>query len=330
MSGEPLYGPLADVVRGGVVESRHSGVVSVVRGGAEVAHCGDTSATMFARSSLKPFQLLAMLDAGLSDLPWTSADLAVMASSHSGQAVHLEQVRSILARVGLSESDLRNTPAFPMDPAARQSVREQGITEKASLFGDCSGKHAAMLATCLVNGWPRESYLDPAHPLQQRIRAAVEACTADPVDHTAVDGCGAPLFSGTTSGLARGFAALAEADPASHAGRVAHAMREHPVLVAGHGRDVTAAMQATPGLLLKDGAEGVLAGAVHPAAGGPATGFAIKVADGAARPRPVVLAALLQALGVVDDTPEWAVSPVLGGGRVVGHIHGSLTLVWNA
>ena len=143
-------------------------------------------------------------------------------------------------------------------------------------------------------------------------------------------GCGAPLFSGTTSGLARGFAALVDADPTTHAGRVAHAMREHPVLVAGRGRDVTAAMQATPGLLLKDGAEGVLAGALRTGSDGPVTGFAIKVADGAARPRVVVLAALLQALGVTSNTYEWAVSTVLGGGRVVGQIQSSLTLVWNA
>ena len=276
MSGDPLYGPLAEVIRDGVVESRHIGVVSVVRGGVEVAHCGDSSATMFARSSLKPFQLLAMLDAGLSSESWSSADVAVMASSHSGQAEHLAQVRSILSRVGLSEADLRNTPVFPMDPAARQNLREQGVTEKASVFGDCSGKHAAMLATCVVNSWPRESYLDPGHPLQQSIRAAIETWTQDRVDHTAVDGCGAPLFSGTTSGLARGFAALVDADPTTHAGRVAHAMREHPVLVAGRGRDVTAAMQATPGLLLKDGAEGVLAGALRTGSDGPVTGFAIK------------------------------------------------------
>ncbi|MBU6213416.1 MAG: asparaginase [Actinomycetales bacterium] len=330
MSGEPGYGPLADVVRNGVVESRHSGAVSVVRGGVEVAHSGDTGATMFARSSLKPFQLVAMLDAGLSQGPWSAADLAVMASSHSGQAEHLEQVRSILARVGLSESDLRNTPALPMDPAARQDLREQGVTAKASLFGDCSGKHAAMLATCVVNRWPRDSYLDPAHPLQERIRATIEAYTGDRADHTAVDGCGAPLFSGTTAGLARGLAMLADAEPTSNAARVANAMREHPVLVAGRGRDVTAAMQATPGLLVKDGAEGVLAGALHSADSNPATGFAIKVADGAARPRPVVLAALLQALGVVGSTPAWSQMPVLGGGRVVGQIQSSLTLVWNA
>lgn len=324
------YGLLADVVRNGVVESRHFGIVSVLRDGAEVAYVGDSAATIFARSSLKPFQLVAMLESGLASVAWTALDLAVMASSHSGQPEHIAQVLSILERVGLQQSSLRNTPALPMDPVARQGLRAQGVTEKSSLYGDCSGKHAAMLATCVINDWPRDTYLDPHHPLQQRIRGVVETLTGDKVDTIAVDGCGAPLFSGTTQGLARGFAALLHAPTQSAARVVADAMREQPVMVAGRGRDVTVAMQSVPGLLLKDGAEGVLAGAIASEGDSSVTGFAIKIADGAARPRAVVLAALLHELDLLPGTPEWSNIAVLGGGRVVGHIQSSLSLVWNA
>ena len=318
---------LADVVRNGFVESRHRGIVSVVRAESEIAHAGDTSATMFARSALKPFQLVAMLDAGLASTPWASEELAVMASSHSGQPDHLHTVRGILAKVGLTESQLKNTPGFPMDPRARHALREQGIFEKASIFGDCSGKHSAMLATCVINNWSTDDYLDPTHPLQQHIRARIGDITGDAIEHVAVDGCGAPLFSGTTRGLARGYLGLVTAEHGTNEARVAEAMRAHPILVAGAGRDVTAAMHAVPGLLVKDGAEGVFA-AAYVSPGIPAVGTAIKVSDGSTRARAAVLAAVLDELQIPISERSWAQIAVLGGGRVVGEIHSSLRLVW--
>jgi L-asparaginase II len=319
--------PIADVVRNGLAESHHRGIVSVVRGENEIACAGDTTATMFARSALKPFQLVGMLDAGLSQLNCTSAELAVMASSHSGQPSHVTLVREILAKIGLTEADLQNTPALPMDSKARQELRERGVVAKSSVFADCSGKHTAMLATCMISGWSTQNYLSADHPLQQKLKATVEQFTSDGVEHTAVDGCGAPLFSGTTVGLARGYARLLAAPQGSPAQLVASAMRAHPDLVAGHGRDVTAAMTSIPGLLVKDGAEGVFAAAYEVAAQAP-VGVAIKVSDGASRPRPVALAAILDELGVPVNTPDWAQVKVLGGGRVVGEIQSSLMLMW--
>lgn len=327
MTDMPQDAELAEVVRNGLVESRHRGIVSMVRAESEIAHAGDTSATIFARSALKPFQLVAMLDAGLGSISWTCAELAVMASSHSGQPDHLHTVRGILTKVGLTESHLQNTPSFPMDPKARHALREQGIATKASIFGDCSGKHAAMLATCVINDWPTENYLDPTHPLQQHIRTRISDITGCVSEHVAVDGCGAPLFSGTTEGLARGYLRLVTADPESDAARVAHAMRANPILVAGKGRDVTAAMQSVPGLLVKDGAEGVFA-AAYADPGSSEIGIAIKVSDGSTRARAVVLAALLDELEIPISERSWAQIPVLGGGRVVGEIHSSLRLVW--
>lgn len=321
---------LAEVVRDGFVESRHHGQVSVADAhGAELARSGDTTAQMFARSSLKPLQLLAMLRLGLGSYGWSPDLLALMASSHSGQPCHVAGVGVILGRIGLDESALQNTPALPMDPRAREELRRVGTAHKASVYADCSGKHAAMLATCLANDWSTADYCDPQHPLQRSIRDVISEMTSDPVMHTAVDGCGAALFSCTTAGLARAYARLAAGEEGSLEHTVAQAMQGHPVMVAGDGRDFTAAMRAVPSLVAKDGAEGVLAAGVMTSLHGP-VGIAIKISDGAARPRPVVLHAALAALGVTQGSADWAVSPVFGGGRVVGHIQSALTLLWDA
>ena len=318
---------LAEVSRNGFVESRHYGLVSVTdAAGQEIASLGDTSAQMFARSSLKPLQLVAMLRHGLGRFHWTPEQLALMASSHSGQPCHVEGVRAILAKVGLPETALRNTPALPMDSAARAQLRGDGTTKKSAIYADCSGKHAAMLATCLANDWAIDSYCEANHPLQEVIRTVIVEFTGDRSEHIAVDGCGAALFSCTTVGLARAYARLANASDATLERAVLDAMRSNPVMVAGEGREVTAAMRAVPGLMAKDGAEGVLAAALT-TADHRNVGIAIKVVDGAARPRAAILAAVLDSLGAVSDPATWAETAVLGGGRVVGHIHSAFELL---
>jgi L-asparaginase II len=184
---------------------------------------------------------------------------------------------------------------------------------------NCSGKHAAMLRTCQVNGWPTEGYLDPAHPLQRAVLAGVEARAAERVLHVAVDGCGAPQHSLTLTGLARSYARLVTHDGAAR--QVADAMRAHPWYVGGTGRDVTRLMEGVPGLVAKDGAEGVYAAALPDG-----SAVAVKIADGAARARTPVLVAALRLLGAEGAIlDELATTPVLGGGRPVGEVRAVLT-----
>jgi L-asparaginase II len=159
-----------------------------------------------------------------------------------------------------------------------------------------------MLANCVVNGWPTATYREAEHPLQRCIRTTIERLTGEPVAATAVDGCGAPLFATSLIGLARAFATLAT----SHA---ADAMRAHPELVGGTGRDVTAVMLATPGLVAKDGAEGVYAAALPDG-----RAAAVKVEDGGGRARGPLLAFALERLGVDPDALA-----VLRDVRVLGH-----------
>jgi L-asparaginase II len=304
--------PIAHVVRSGVVESVHHGhVVALSSSGDVVASLGDPDAVVFARSCLKPLQAVAMLRNGL-DLDGEL--LALASSSHSGEAFHLEGVRRILAAAGLSEADLQNTPDYPLDDDARTAWRASG-RPKEPIAQNCSGKHAAMLATCVAARWDTRTYRSPDHILQHEIGATIEEMTGDPeLHHLSVDGCGAPLFSCTLSGLARAFAGISTA-AAGLAGtdwteaRVGRAMSAHPQWLAGTGRDVTALVAGVPGLVAKDGAEGVYAAALPDG-----RAVALKVLDGSQRPRPVVMAAALRRLGV--DAP---VLDTVGRVDVLGH-----------
>lgn len=304
---------LAQVVRGDLVESVHRASVCVAEpGGRPDLVLGDATSPCFPRSSNKPLQALAMVRAGL-DLP--DHLLALTCASHSGQDYHLAGVREILDGAGLGLADLQNTPDLPYDPAAREAALADGAA-RSSLFQNCSGKHAAMLATCRVAGWDLASYRDPGHPLQRHIAEVVGELAGESITASAVDGCGAPVVAISLGGLARAFGALAAADEATPEGRVARAMRRHPEYVGGDGRDVTILMSQTPGLIAKDGAEAVYA--VGLADG---RGVALKVADGGQRARPVILAAVLRRIGV--HSPALAAledAPVLGHGEPVGAV----------
>jgi len=305
---------LAHVVRSGFVESVHRGtaVVTAPGGDVEWAH-GDPSGPVFARSANKPLQALAMVGAGL-DLP--DDELALACASHSGEPFHLEAARRILAGARLDESDLQNTPDYPVDEAERQAwvVARQ---PRSSVAQNCSGKHSAMLATCVVNGWDVATYRDPGHPLQQDIGRVIEQLSGERVVAVGVDGCGAPAHGFALTGLARAFGRIASAPAGTPAARVAHAIRARPAYLGGTRREVTALIREVPGLIAKDGAESVYA--VGLADG---RGIAVKIADGSPRAKGVVLAAALRRLGVEAPTAlsQLQSAPVLGHGEPVGAV----------
>lgn len=315
--------PLARVIRSGFLESVHHGaLVALDPSGTPIRSAGDVTGPVFPRSSLKPLQAVAMLRCGLDPVRAVPGELtALAAASHSGEPYHLDGVRRILALSGLEVSDLRNTPDRPLDEHERTAWLIAG-RGPSSLAQNCSGKHAAMLATCRVNGWDLTGYLDPEHPLQQAVSATVGDLTGEQPAATGVDGCGAPVFAGSLTGLARAYARIATAEADTPEGIVAQAFRSFPQWVAGTNRDATRAMASVPGLVAKDGAEGVYAGALPDG-----RAFAFKVADGGARARPVLLAESLAALGV--DSPVLQEfrdeSVVLGHGAPVGRIEADLS-----
>jgi L-asparaginase II len=310
---EPLHAPVAHLVRGGVVEGVHYGSVVVLGADGRVRfQLGDIEAAFYPRSALKPVQAVAMLRAGL---PLDGELLSLAAASHSGEERHLAGTRRILARAGLTEDDLRNVPDMPFGPAVRDAWIRAG-RQPSRLAQNCSGKHAAMLWTARLNGWSLEDYLDPAHPLQRAVAETVEDLTGQRVAKVTVDGCGAPLFSISLHGLARALARITSAAPGTPEARVADAMREHAETASGSGRDVAALMRAVPGLLAKDGFEGVQVAALPDG-----TAVAVKIADGANRARIPVAAAALARAGVDPALlAGFAGEPLLGGGEPVGRV----------
>ena len=313
---EPSWPVVAEVVRGGFVEGHHRGAVAVLRDDDVLYSAGPIDVPMLPRSAAKPLQANGMLGCGLVV---DSAQLALVCGSHTGQQQHVDGVRGLLASVGLDESALDNTPSMPSDAKARRARTIEGLGP-ARITHSCSGKHAGMIATCVAAGWPVESYRDPDHPLQLRLRDEVSRLTGDPVTATLVDGCGAPLFAVTLAGLARGFVAIATADADSDAGRCAAAMRDHPELVAGDGHVTTRLMQAVPGVIAKDGAEGVYAVAFPDG-----TAAAVKIDDGGSRAQLPVLVQALHRAGVdVSALAELSRVDVLGHGEPVGEIRATL------
>ncbi|MGW0760379.1 asparaginase [Streptomyces sp. NPDC002814] len=307
----PLHAPVAHLIRGGVIEGIHYGSVVVLGTGGQVQfQLGDIEAAFYPRSALKPVQAAAMVRVGL---PLDGELLSLTAASHSGEERHLAGTRRILELAGVSEDDLRNVPDLPFDPVVRDSwVREGRMPSR--LAQNCSGKHAAMLYACRLNGWPLDGYLDPAHPLQQAIAEIVEDLTGQRIAQVTVDGCGAPLFSVSLHGLARATARITTAVAGTPEARVADAMREHAEMASGSGRDVAALMRAVPGLLAKDGFEGVQVAALPDG-----RAVAVKIADGADRARVPVAAAALAWAGVDPGLlTEFQGEALLGGGRAVG------------
>jgi L-asparaginase II len=310
----PQHTPLVAAIRDGLVESVHYGsAIALAADGSIQATAGDPLAPFYPRSSLKPLQAVAMVRAGL-ELP---ADLlALAAASHSGAAEHRDGALRILELHGLSLTDLENSTDLPYGVAECEDWLRTG-GRATQLTQNCSGKHAAMAATCLINGWPIQGYLDPSHPLQQLVAGTVTELTGEEPSALSTDGCGTPLFALTLRGMARAFGRIARAagaDDGSAEAAVGLAMQKYPHMVAGEGRDVTELMRLLPGAVAKDGFEGVqLVGLPDGGA------VAVKISDGGDRARMPATVKLLEVLGV-DAGPlaGIATAPVLGGGQHVG------------
>ena len=299
------YRPVAITDRSGFDESVHHGALVVFDESGDVTFSvGDPDVNIYPRSSNKPMQAYAMLRLGLQLDP---GELALACASHDGTARHVAIAHRILASVGLDERALANTADLPLDRESAERLLAGG-GHRAPVYMNCSGKHAAMVATCVANGWNVDGYLAVDHPLQIALTERI-AELAGGVFHIGVDGCGAPAHVLSLRGLAQAFRTVA-----TDRGRVWSAMTHYPDLIAGEHRDATRIMRLVPDLMAKGGAEGVFAAGLPDG-----RAAAVKIADGNSRAAAIVLAAGLVVAGV-DVDPSVLGEPILGHGEPVGRV----------
>ncbi len=302
MTGKILAHPMVELWRGGRLESAHAGhAVICDETGQIVEAWGNPEAVIYPRSSCKMLQALPLVESGAADAAGlTQAQLALSCASHQGAALHTGMVGRWLADLGLTEGDLRCGAHEPYDRSERDRLI-RAYEPPCQIHNNCSGKHAGFL-TMSRHMKAGPEYVDPAHPLQQAIRAAFEEVTDETSPGYGIDGCSAPNFATSLHGLARAMAQFAVASEAGNARsramhRLTQAMRAHPELVAGEGRACTELMRAMSGkAAIKTGAEGVFV-AILPER---RMGIAVKIADGSTRGSEAVIAALLVRLGVLD------------------------------
>ncbi|MFI1239544.1 asparaginase [Nocardia salmonicida] len=305
---------LVEVVRSGFRECVHRGSVVILDAfGTPTLELGEIHGPIFPRSTNKPMQALALLRNGFD--PVDDDELAIATASHFGEPDHIALVRRLLDRFGFTAEDLACPPDLPFEEKARAAaITGDG---QSPLYMNCSGKHAAMLATCAINDWPRTGYLEIEHPIQQAVLATVADVTGEPETDLGIDGCGLPIVPVSLINLARAFAGFTTAESGTAPRRIADAVRANPRVISGTGGPDLSAMSATPGLFCKIGADGVHAGALPDG-----RAFAYKIEDGHDRARMPLTLAILRELGVewTDQHTRLAATAVLGGDARVGVI----------
>lgn len=297
---------LANLIRSELIESSHRGHLILLNAdGSTLFSLGDVELEMYPRSAIKSLQAAAMVRAGLS---LNSEQLALVCASHGGTSRHQEVVLEILQSAGLNESDLQNTPDRPIGKVAR---KEWGEKSPTSLAANCSGKHAGMLATCVINGWDIKNYLDHGHPLQIAIAQEITELTGDSINRISTDGCGAPLFTMSTKAIAIAAHKMRiSADPVYVA--IVAAVLSNPEMILAEGEFDTRMMRLVPGFFVKGGAESVMLASLPDG-----RSIAWKIEDGSNRANGPLMQAALAKFGIKISGEE---IDVLGGGTVIGQL----------
>jgi L-asparaginase II len=304
---------MVEVGRSGLAEAVHPVAAAAVDSSGRVVDVFgvDVARDFYGRSTFKPFQAVVSQRNG-ADLG--VEHLAVAASSHGGQPIHVSLVRSMLAEVGMSERDLMCPPARPTSPDADRLAAAAGSSLPEPVFHNCSGKHAAMIRACAARGWPLR-YTAPGHTIHREVMDVVETATGRTVTPVGVDGCGIPTLRTDVTALARGFARLA-VEPELR--EVAGAMARFPALTSDGERSEAEVSRWVPAVV-KGGAMGCVA-AAWPEAG---LGFAAKAWTGDPTAAVVALVGMMDRLGLLSEHQRRrlepvASPPVLGGGVPVG------------
>jgi len=325
-AGQSAPPVLVRQVRNGIVESEHRGhVVEVDQAGRILRLLGDPDQVVTLRSTVKPFGLVSLIEAGgIDDLDLTPAELAIMASSHSGEDLHVRTIQGIFRRAGVTQAVLAcGTEGMPLDALTAARLARDG-ERPSPIRHMCSGQHSALVLLARIRGWPLETYWQDDHPAQVLYRQAVARVFDVRSEdlRTAIDGCGILTYAFPLRDVARAYAFLAEPEAVSASDPrrsmaepltlIRDAMLAHPDLVAGtRDRLDTSLMKAVPGRLVSKGGMEALRGLAILGGGrsgtsdtGP-TGLALKVEDGDGYERATWAATVeaLRQVGVLDGQP---------------------------
>jgi len=297
---------LAEVTRGGVIESLHLGHLIILNSdGTTYLSKGSPELAFYPRSAVKSLQASAMLKAGLTV---SDEELAIVCASHSGNQIHIDLVSKMLADRGIPLSAMQNASDKPLGEKEKITWGDKAGTQ---LTQNCSGKHAGMLITCQQNGWDLGTYLEMGHPLQIAIKNEIELLAGEKVSTSTFDGCGAPLFAISLTGLAKTFSTLVKSNDLVYK-QIVTACTKYPELVAGEGRLTTRMMRSVPGLFMKEGAEGIQVCALSDG-----RVIAIKIIDGSWRPVAPIIMEVFKRWGVL--MPDESVK-IYGGASVIGEV----------
>lgn len=310
---------LAHTVRSGLIESLHRGsAIAVDSSGRVLFEYGDPDRPVFYRSAIKPLQAIIGVRVGSGLSP---EEVAITCASHSAFPIHVALVEKILRDAGLTTEALQTPPDWPMGQAAAAAIHAAGHDTPRSIWHNCSGKHAGWLAACQAAGWDPGTYLEPDHPLQQRVLSIVRDATQLEPTPTGIDGCGAPTLRGSVRGLATAFAQISS--DATYAPTAA-AMHRFPSLVSSNDRadGKLAAWWDGP---MKAGAQGLLGAGRH------GIGLAVRSESGSGDIAVVAMVAVMRHLGLlsaaaINALADVAAPPVLGHGEPVGTIEAALQL----
>ena len=298
---------LVEIYRNNVLESFHRGVVCVVDKDGEILYSeGDVQQVCYPRSAMKFLQVIPLIEnGGIAHFNFTLEEIAVMCGSHNAEVEHLRAVNSILQKIGLDKTALHCGPQYPTSKKDTEALIKAGERPQ-DIHNNCSGKHAGMLAMCVMKGWTTDDYINPQHPLQQLILETCSAFYEYPKEKmtTALDGCSAPIFSVPVYHQAVGFKNIAHPEQFSDARKSAcatmiEAVSKHPLMVAGTKRYCTDMMLVTaPRIIGKTGAEGVFCMSLPQEK----MGVCIKIDDGKMLPQYNVAQAFVEATNLF--TPE--------------------------
>ncbi len=294
---------LVQIFRGGVLESYHRGSVCVVNAQNEIVfQLGNSQQICYPRSALKLIQALPLIElGGIEKFGLTAEEIAITCGSHNGEEIHVTVVQSILQKIGLNQTHLSCGTQYPTDKASSETFIKTN-TKPSAIHNNCSGKHAGMLALCILLNHPIENYLNPSHPIQKLILSYVEELYEYPASKMvcALDGCTAPIYSIPIYNQAIAYKNLVE--PSRFRPELQKACKiivdtvgEEPYMIAGNGRYCTEMMEITaPKVIGKTGAEGVFCMSFTEQK----LGVCIKIDDGKMLPQYQVAQALVEASGI--------------------------------